>query len=255
MSANQVYVKNISPETTEKAIKEFFSFCGKISSLEIKKEGVTQEASVTFEKETAAKTALLLDSTRLGSNEVKVESAAAHSDDDDYSHQTDNHDSDEIAQEDKPRSRIIAEYLAHGYVVGDAAIQRAINLDEKHGVSSKFLNTLQNLDNKYHATDKAKSVDQSYGVTPKVNSILSGINSYFEKAVGTPTGKKIVNFYTQGQRQVVDIHNEAKRLADLKKEAANKTNSGSAHDVAQEDTGIVESTKVAPLEPEKGASA
>ncbi len=41
-------------------------------------------------------------------------------------------------------------------------------------------------------------------------------NSY-EKAAGTPTGQKVVNFYTQTSRQVVDIHTEARRLADLKK--------------------------------------
>lgn len=219
MSANQVYVKNISLETPEKEIREFFSFCGKISNLDVKTEGTTKEAFVTFEKETAAKTALLLDATRLGASEVKVESAVAGSSDDDYTHNTDR-DSDEITQEDKPRSRIIAEYLAHGYVIGDTAIQRAINLDEKHGVSNRFLTTLQNLDSKYHATDKAKSVDQSYGVTTKASSLLSGLTSYYEKAVGTPTGKKLVNFYTQGQRQVVDIHNEARRLADIKKKEA-----------------------------------
>ena len=86
------------------------------------------------------------------------------------------------------------------------------------GVSSRFLNTLQGLDQKYHATDKAKSVDQSYGVTQKTNSILSGLTSYYEKAAGTPTGQKFVNFYTQTSRQVQDIHTEARRLADLKKQ-------------------------------------
>ncbi|KAI9746688.1 MAG: hypothetical protein M1818_000402 [Claussenomyces sp. TS43310] len=259
MSANQVHVKNISPETSEKEIKEFFSFCGKISSLDIKSEGATKEASVSFEKETAAKTALLLDATRLGSNEVKVTSAASSSSDDDYAHSA-NRDSDEITQEEKPRSRIIAEYLAHGYAIGDTAIQRAINLDEKHGVSNRFLSTLQNLDSKYHATDKAKSVDQSYGVTPRVNSLLSGLTSYYEKAAETPTGKKLVNFYTQSQRQVIDIHNEARRLADIKKketsgDAGEKTTSGSTHDVAQEGTGIIDSAKVAPLDPEKSTYA
>jgi hypothetical protein len=86
------------------------------------------------------------------------------------------------------------------------------------GVSSRFLNTLQSLDQKYHATDKAKSVDQSYGVTQKTNSLLSGLTSYYEKAAGTPTGQKLVNFYTQTSRQVQDIHTEARRLADLKKQ-------------------------------------
>jgi len=218
MSATTVYVKNISSQTHEKEIKEFFSFCGKITSLTVKPEGDTQTAEVTFEKETAAKTALLLDNTQLGATQVSVSSAAGHTYDS-GEHYKDNteRDSDEITQEEKPRSRIIAEYLAHGYVVGDVAAQRAIDLDQKHGVSSRFLNTLTTLDNKYHATDKAKSVDQSYGVTTKANSLLSGLTSYYEKAAGTPTGQKLVNFYTQSQRQVIDIHNEARRLADLKK--------------------------------------
>jgi hypothetical protein len=221
MSANTVYVKNISAQTAEKEIKEFFSFCGKITTLTVKPEGETQTAEVTFEKETAAKTALLLDHTQLGATQVSVSSATGHTDDSSEHYITNaERDSDEITQEEKPRSRIIAEYLAHGYVVGDVAAQRAIDLDHKHGVSSRFLSTLQNLDSKYHATDKAKSVDTSYAITPKVNSLLSGLTSYYEKAAGTPTGQKLVNFYTQGSRQVVDIHNEARRLADLKKKEA-----------------------------------
>jgi hypothetical protein len=194
---------------------------GKITDLKITPSGETQSATVTFEKETAAKTALLLDNTQLGATQVQV-TGASSSTEDDGSHYTSNEtrDSDEITQEEKPRSRIVAEYLAHGYAIGDVAVQRAIDLDQKHGVSNRFLSTLQNLDYKYHATDKAKSVDQSYGVTQKTNSLLSGLTSYYEKAVGTPTGQKLANFYTQTSRQVQDIHAEARRLADLKKQEA-----------------------------------
>lgn len=224
MSASTVHVTNISSKTSEKEVKDFFSFCGKITSIEITPAGETQKATVTFEKETAAKTALLLDNTALGSTQVKVTSATG-STEDDGSHYTsnENRDSDEITQEEKPRSRIIAEYLAHGYVIGDNAVQKAIDLDSKHGVSNRFLTTLSNLDSKYHATDKAKSVDQSYGVTQKTNSILSGLSSYFVKATDTPTGQKLVNFYTQTSRQVQDIHAEARRLADLKKQDSGVT--------------------------------
>lgn len=219
-----VYVKNISGTTSEKEIKEFFSFCGKITKLEVTPAGETQDAVVTFEKETAAKTALLLDNTQLGKTQVSVSSASSTKDEEEnYTHNADR-DSDEITQEEKPRSRIIAEYLAHGYVIGDTAAQRAIDLDHKHGVTSRFLQTLQQLDSRTHATDRAKSVDQTYGITNTANktasSILSGLNSYYEKAAGTPTGQKLVNFYTQSQRQVIDIHNEARRLADLKKQEA-----------------------------------
>jgi RNA recognition motif-containing protein len=265
MSANTVHVKNISSQTSEKEIKDFFSFCGKITSLDVSKADSTQSATVTFEKETAAKTALLLDNTQLGATQVQVSSASGSNDDDGshYKAQTER-ESDEITQEEKPRSRIIAEYLAHGYVVGDVAIQRAIELDQKHGVSNRFLQTLNNLDTKYHATDKAKSVDNSYGVSARANSLLGGLTSYYEKAADTPTGRKLVNFYTQTSQQVQDIHAEARRLADLKKQDSGMTqvpgtekttSTPSAHDAATASTSIVDSAKVAPLEPEKGSSA
>lgn len=122
---------------------------------------------------------------------------------------------DDIRQEDKPRSRIVAEYLAQGYVISDNAIQRAIALDNKHGVSTRFTSALTNFDSKYKATDKAKSMDASYGITEKVQAGWRGLHSYFEKALGTPTGQRIHAFYTQGDKQVRDVHVEARRLADM----------------------------------------
>ena len=130
---------------------------------------------------------------------------------------------EDITQEDKPRSRIVAEYLAHGYVLSDGAIQRAIALDNKHGVSSRFTNALANFDEKYKATDKAKGLDASYGISDKAATGWRGLSSYFEKALGTPTGQKLAAFYTSSDKQVRDIHTEARRLADLK---AGKSSSG-----------------------------
>lgn len=177
---------------------------------------------MTFEKETAAKTALLLDNTQLGKSQVHVSTAstidqvaiqagaavasAAQTAD------------DHISQEDKPRSRIVAEYLAHGYTLSDNVIQRAINLDSQHGFSNKFTSALTNFDQKYKVTDKSKEVDNKYKVTDKAWNAWSGLNSYFEKAMGTPTGQKVRDFYVQGEKQVLDVHTEARRLADLKKD-------------------------------------
>lgn len=48
MSATTVYVKNISSQTEEKEVKDFLSFCGKISSLEVTSEGETKSATVAF---------------------------------------------------------------------------------------------------------------------------------------------------------------------------------------------------------------
>ncbi|KAG9251421.1 uncharacterized protein F5Z01DRAFT_663470 [Emericellopsis atlantica] len=219
MANATVHVTNIAPATSDSEIKDFFSFCGKIADIKVTQEGETKTASVTFEKETASKTALLLNNTQLGANQIAVTSTSGDNTDDsaDFTKNADR-DTDEITQEEKPRARILAEYLSQGYVVGDAAIQRAIELDSTHGVSSRFLNTLQGLDSKYHATDRAKATDQSYGLSERTNSLLTGIGSYFEKAANTPTGQKIVQFYTQGQKQVQEVHAEARRLAELKKE-------------------------------------
>ncbi|KFY09920.1 hypothetical protein V491_07896 [Pseudogymnoascus sp. VKM F-3775] len=217
MSANTVYVKNISGATSKKEVTDFFSFCGKIKSLELTPSGETQNAEVVFEKETAAKTALLLDNTQLGKTQVSVSGAEGAKEFDEAHREK---DSDEITQEEKPRSRIIAEYLAHGYVIGDQASQRALDLDHKHGISNRFLQTLQNLDSKTKATEKAKSADQAYGLSTKAQGLFHSLTSYYEKAAGTPTGKKVVNFYSQTQKQVEDIHREARRLADLKKQEA-----------------------------------
>ncbi|KAL8965007.1 MAG: hypothetical protein Q9183_004085, partial [Haloplaca sp. 2 TL-2023] len=178
-----------------------------------------QSATVTFEKETAAKTALLLDNTQLGSSQVAVSSASNIADlasSAKSSGTEDVSDPADLSQEDKPRSRIVAEYLAHGYSISDNAIQRAIALDNKHGVSNRFTAALTNFDAKYKATDKAKGIDANYGISEKAGRGWAGLNSYFEKAVNTPTGQKLAAFYTQSNKQVQDIHTEARRLADIK---------------------------------------
>lgn len=194
---------------------------GKIQSLSVKPESgetdSTQSATVTFEKETAAKTALLLDNTQLGPNQVHVSSAASLdqlSGSKGTAASPDNQD--ELAQEDKPRSRIMAEYLAHGYVLSDNIVQRAIQMDQQHGVSNRFMSALNQFDQKYQASAKAKQVDQQYGISARADAGWKGLYSYFDKAAGTPTGQRLRAFYEQGQKQVLDVHNEAKHLAALK---------------------------------------
>jgi len=217
-----VHVSGISSQTSDKEIRDFFSFCGKISNLSVTPtEGDEKSATVTFEKETAAKTALLLDNTQLGPAQVHVTSAASL--DDLAGKPPAEGDAGEgLRQEDKPRARIFAEYLAHGYQIGDKVIEKGLQLDQQHGISARFTNVLKDFDAKFHATDKAKAVDQQYAVTDKVQAGWASLNSYFEKAMGTPTGQKLRRFYEQGNKQVVDVHNEARHLADLKKSEKNK---------------------------------
>jgi hypothetical protein len=106
--------------------------------------------------------------------------------------------------------------LAHGYAISDQAIQKAIALDNKHGFSSRFTNALSSFDKKLNATDRAKGLDEKYKITDQAASSWRGLNSYFEKALDNPTGQKVRQFYIQTDKQVRDIHNEARHLADLK---------------------------------------
>ncbi|KAL5115775.1 Protein vip1 [Pleosporales sp. CAS-2024a] len=229
--AATVNVENISAKTSEDEIKSFFSFCGKIQSISVKPSGNdTQTASVTFEKAAAAKTALLLDNTQLGPNSVHVgsvksideiagEKAASAEEAKDGEHH--------IEQEQKPRARIFAEYLAHGYVISDKAIEAALAADKQHGYSTKFTQALQNFDSKTQATQKAQAVDSKLGLTQKAYAGWNLVSSYYDKAANTPTGQKLRSFYEQGNKTVMDVHNEARYLADLKK----KDQSGSGKDM------------------------
>jgi len=226
MSAATVHVKNISHETSEKQVRDFFSFCGKINSISVTPVSNEPEscksATVTFEKETAAKTALLLDNTQLGLSQVQVSSA--HNFEKIVPGQVASESSPkeghDIDQEDKPRARIVAEILAHGYNIGDQTLQSAIEIDKKHGISTRFQAAVHSFDSKFNATHRAKSVDTTLGVTNKANAGWRGLSSYFEKAIGTPTGQRLRAFYSETEKQVLDIHNEARRLADLRKAEA-----------------------------------
>ena len=224
--ASTVNVENISTKTSEDEIKSFFSFCGKIQSISVKPSGNdAQSASVTFEKAAAAKTALLLDNTQLGPNSVQVSSAksideiagekAASAEE---AKDGDHH----IEQEQKPRARIFAEYLAHGYAISDKAIESALAADKQHGYSTKFTQALQNFDSKTQATQKAQAVDTKLGLTQKAYAGWASLTSYFDKAANTPTGQKLRAFYDQGNKTVMDVHNEARHLADLKKQDSGK---------------------------------
>lgn len=214
-----VNVSNISHNATEKEIRDFFSFCGKIEELTITpasgESGAPQTASITFQQPSAARTALLLDNTQLQNVPIHVTAPASLSE----LQQDVEHNATEIEhpnQEDKPRTAIFAEYLASGYVLGDQILQRGIEFDEKRGISAKFRKFLVDLDSKHKVTDKSRAMDESYKITDRAHTGLNTVTRYFDEALNTPTGQKIHKFYLDGKKQVIDIHNEAVRLKEIK---------------------------------------
>lgn len=74
--------------------------------------------------------------------------------------------------------------------------------------------------------------------------------------MGTPSGRKLRDFYVQTDKQVRDIHEEARRLADLKsgKAEASASASASAPAPAAAGSAAAEIEKVAPTAPHHTAT-
>ncbi|ORY84793.1 hypothetical protein BCR37DRAFT_344939 [Protomyces lactucae-debilis] len=230
----KVTAEDISLDVTKEQVKQFFAFCGRIEDIEITKGANHQTAIVTFERASAAKTALLLQHAQLGLNQIKVSTDDHNLDDRDLAAHEEGSD---VPQEHKPRTAILAEVLSHGYVLGDTAIQKSIDFDKQNGISATFktyLSSLQEkasqLDSQFKVTDKAKQVDDKFGITDKTKSQATGIQAtlqrYFDSLTQHPVAAKVLSFYSEGVSSAQDIHNEARRLANLRQ--GNEEGSGVA---------------------------
>lgn len=66
------------------------------------------------------------------------------------------------------------------------------------------------------AATRAQSLDQQTGASTKLKSLCQLGNQYYEKALSSPHGSKVRDFYTKTSKQVLDVHAEAKRIAEEK---------------------------------------
>jgi hypothetical protein len=152
--ASTVVVTGINKSTARKQIDDFFSFCGSIAKLELTEDGPsTQKAVIEFVKPSAASTAVMLHgssldgahlSVTLGASAASAATTAAAATTTGVPAAHD--DVQSVGQEDKPKTAIVAEYLAHGYTISDEITKRAIELDNKHGLSATFKGYLSHLD-------------------------------------------------------------------------------------------------------------
>lgn len=151
--ASVVVVTGINKSTAKKQIEDFFSFCGSITNLDLTDDGAThQKAVIEFAKPSAASTAVMLHGSSLDGAYLSVSlvgdasAAAAASVSAAAATGAHHDDAQPVGQEDKPKTAIVAEYLAHGYTISDEITKRAIELDNKHGLSTKFKGYLSQLD-------------------------------------------------------------------------------------------------------------
>lgn len=90
-------------------------------------------------------------------------------------------------------------------------------------------------------------MDDKYGVSKSATQAWNSLGSYFDNGINTPTGQKLRQFYDQGSKQVIDVHNEARHLANLK--------SGRTGAAAPAATDAPSASYTAPTEPKPETSA
>merc|ERR1712093_387466 len=234
--ARTVKIDNLSSSTTKEGLSAFLGFCGSIEDISISGTSGT----VTFAKESAAKTAELLSGGSLDGSVLTIHSTASHSTAD---HDEEHAEGSDIAQESKPRTAVIAEVLSHGYILGDKAIEKAIELDHSYGISARFLNFFKpltqqftekasELNQQHHISEKAvnaaKDTDAKLNVKDNVNKATQIGKQYYSSALQSPLGSKVSQFYTQTSKQVVDVHEEARRIANSRKPIATETQTSAA---------------------------
>ena len=67
-----ILVSSLDCKVTEKQLADFFSFCGTITSLVLRKHDNSSDAIITFESEPAYKTALLLSNALINEKPITV---------------------------------------------------------------------------------------------------------------------------------------------------------------------------------------
>merc|ERR1712225_222788 len=220
-----VYIANLSPTTSKESLDKFMAFCGSIQSIEMQ-EG--NRAIVTFEKPSAASTALMLNGGTLDGSPIQVSSELV--DEDTPSIVGEEHYHDDIPQEAKPRTAIVAEYLASGYILSEGIINKAVAFDQKNGISRTFLDFFRKLteqartkagelDQQAHISEKAQADDKVH-LTEKAKNAWQVGKSYYSKVLTSEFGQQAQSFYTQTSNNIKSVHEEASRIAADKKNAA-----------------------------------
>jgi len=232
---NIVVVTNIASTTSEKSLREFFSFCGEIEELHlIAQYGDSQKAIIRFNRESAARTALLLSNAYLGEKTILV---APYFDDlppyvnRDLPFDPNQKETTELRQEDKPKLSIVVELLANGYVLNDKVIDGAKSFDEKYGVSNTFQSYLNsakgvasNIDSTYHVSEKihnvsediqkkAGEIDEKYHVSETVGAATTSAKNLAENAISSEAGQKVQGFLMDVWNKAKVINEEARKKA------------------------------------------
>lgn len=257
-----VQVSNISPNANEKTVSDFFSFCGKITKLYLKKEEQgTQSAVVQFETESASKTALLLTNALIVDRPIIVApiNAPKQQTQTEVNTSTNNNqpeihtpgtpvpesnitqrDFGGVTDENRSKTSVVASLLAAGYVLADDALNAAKEIDEKNSISLNVKVAVEQLKVKAHEIDKqygisekatsiknqvsekAKQLDQEY----KISELVTGAAKSVQQTVSNTTQAAVnkAQQYTSVQHGVETVKTQANKVNSLVDEIKAETN-------------------------------
>jgi len=190
-----VLVTNISPSANEKTVSDFFSFCGKINQLYLKKEEGkdTSSAVIQFETESAAKTALLLTNALIVDRPITVTAFLPSSSETTSTEGTPAPVAEEthgtpvdpanithkdfggVADEDRSKTSVVASLIAAGYTLAENALEKAKDLDERNNFSARAKVVVDQM------VVKAQQIDAQYGISDKANAAVASVKDTAHK--------------------------------------------------------------------------
>ncbi|KAJ2752611.1 Protein vip1 [Coemansia pectinata] len=211
--ATFIVVDSIALSATETNVRDFFAFCGPIEILELQKlESGSQRALIKFSNAEAAKTSLLLSNALINYEPIHVsplfpsvsgtppppasgpshEQRAAH----DY--------------EGKPALYVVHELLAAGYLVGEHVVGRASEFDSKYRVTGRTTEQARSLDSQYKFSNYLQQWDDKFNITRRAKQAYDKFQSH-------PVGSKVVLTVNDAYQSALQLSQEAKDLAERKR--------------------------------------
>ncbi|KAJ2000050.1 Protein vip1 [Coemansia thaxteri] len=208
-----IVVENIALSATETNVRDFFAFCGPIEVLELQKlDSGTQRALIKFGTSDAADTSLLLSNALINYEPIHVsslfpKSQPAHAGEEASRNASDSQPSD---YKDKPALYVVHELLAAGYMVGEHVVARASAFDAEHRVSDRTKEQARSLDRQYKFSNYLQQWDDKFNITKRAKEAYDKFQSH-------PVGQKVVLTVNDAYQSALQLSEEARKHAERKR--------------------------------------
>ncbi|KAJ2782863.1 Protein vip1 [Coemansia javaensis] len=220
-----VLVERIPLSASADTVREFFTFCGDITVLELQKnEAGFQSALIKFAAPEAAKTALLLSHALINHEAIEVmplfpealppgtPPAAADA--------ADNRAAPPPAAraptaadtnyEGKPALYVAHELLAAGYMLGERVLSRASEFDSKYRVTDRTQTQARSLDSTYKVTSYLHQWDEKFKISSRAKSAIDKMQNH-------PTGQKLMLTVNDAYQSALELSRDARDIAERKR--------------------------------------